>query len=117
MEAGEYGLTRGTCFVARRSEVVAGAELLWIWWCVLVGADSVVISFFVFFFFFERTRPAASMRPPCLIYLSTSNINSSILIRRRFFRGSVLCYLACYVLYIIYVHENGDDAAITGKHH
>ena len=24
-------------------------------------------------FFFERTRPAASMRPPCLIYLSTSN--------------------------------------------
>ena len=28
---------------------------------------------FVFvFFFFERTRPAASMRLPCLIYLSTS---------------------------------------------
>ena len=27
--------------------------------------------FFVFFFS-ERTRPAASMRPPCLIYLSTS---------------------------------------------
>ena len=25
------------------------------------------------FFFFERTRPAVSMRPPCLIYLSTSN--------------------------------------------
>ena len=24
------------------------------------------------FFFFEHTRPAASMRPPCLIYLSTS---------------------------------------------
>ena len=23
-------------------------------------------------FFFERTRPAASMRPPCLIYLSNS---------------------------------------------
>ena len=23
------------------------------------------------FFFFERTRPAASMGPPCLIYLST----------------------------------------------
>ena len=31
------------------------------------------ISFFSFFFF-ERTRPAASMRPLCLIYLSTSNI-------------------------------------------
>ena len=25
------------------------------------------------FCFFERTQPAASMRPPCLIYLSTSN--------------------------------------------
>ena len=24
------------------------------------------------FFFFERTQPAASIRPPCLIYLSTS---------------------------------------------
>ena len=28
MEAGEYGLTRGTCFVARRLEVVAVAGLL-----------------------------------------------------------------------------------------
>ena len=30
---------------------------------------------FVFFrfFFFERARPAASMRPPCLIYLSASS--------------------------------------------
>ena len=70
MEAGEYGLTRGTCFVARRVEVVAVTGLLWISWCVLGGA-----IFFVFFsvlFFFERTRPAASMRLPCLIYLSTS---------------------------------------------
>ena len=39
MEAGEYGLTRGTCFVARRLEVVADAGLLWISWCVLGGAD------------------------------------------------------------------------------
>ena len=28
--------------------------------------------FFLVVYFFERTRPAASMRPPCLIYLSTS---------------------------------------------
>ena len=28
MEAGEYGLTRGTCFIARRLEVVAVARLL-----------------------------------------------------------------------------------------
>ena len=32
MEAGEYGLTRGTCFVGRRLEVVAVAGLLS--WCV-----------------------------------------------------------------------------------
>ena len=38
MEAGEYGLTRGTCFVARRLEVVAVAGLLWISWCVLGSA-------------------------------------------------------------------------------
>ena len=46
MEAGEYRLTRGTCFVARRLELVAVAGLLWISWCVLAAAD-----FFVFFFF------------------------------------------------------------------
>ena len=33
MEAGEYGLTRGTCFVASRLEVVAVAGVLWISWC------------------------------------------------------------------------------------
>ena len=52
MKAGEYGLTRGTCFVARRVEMVAVAGLLWISWCVSVRRD-----FFVFFFrfvFFER---------------------------------------------------------------
>ena len=32
MKAGKYRLTRGTCFVARRLEVVAVAELLWISW-------------------------------------------------------------------------------------
>ena len=30
-------------------------------------------AFFLLVFFFERTRPAASMSPPCLIYLSTCN--------------------------------------------
>ena len=30
VEAGEYGLTRGTCFFARRLEVVAVVGLLWI---------------------------------------------------------------------------------------
>ena len=50
MEAGEYGLTRGTCFVARRLEVVAVAGLLWISWCVFGGADFFVFCFFQFFF-------------------------------------------------------------------
>ena len=72
MEAGEYGLTCGTCFVASRLEVVAVACLLWISWCVFGG---VVFLLFLFFpiFFFERTRPTASMRPPYLIYISASN--------------------------------------------
>ena len=48
MEAGQYGLTRGTCFVARRLEVVAVAGLLWISWCVLVRRDFVFVHF-VFF--------------------------------------------------------------------
>ena len=71
MEAGEYGLTRGTRFVARRLEVVAFAGMLWISWCVLGAAGFFRVFFFNFFFL--RTRPAASMRPACLIYLSTSN--------------------------------------------
>ena len=69
MEAGEYGLTRGMCFVACRLEVVAVAGLLWISWCVLGTAGFRV---FFSFFSFKGTRPAANMRPPCLIYLSTS---------------------------------------------
>ena len=44
MGAGEFGVMRGTCFVARRLEVVAVVGLLWISWCVLGAAD-----FFVFF--------------------------------------------------------------------
>ena len=71
MEASEYGMTRGTCFAARRLGLVAVAGLLWISWCVLGAAGFFGVLFFVFFFF-ERARPAASMRPPCLIYFSTS---------------------------------------------
>ena len=70
MEVVEYGLTRGARFVARRLEVVAVAGLLWISWCVS-GAAGFFHIFFQFFFV-ERTWCAASIRPPCLIYLSTS---------------------------------------------
>ena len=44
MEAGEYGLTRGTCFVASHLEVVAVAGLLWISWCVCLCVYVCVIS-------------------------------------------------------------------------
>ena len=60
---GEYGLTRGTCFVARRLEVVAVAGLLWISRCVSSGAVFSSFFFFVCFFAFEWTRPDASTRP------------------------------------------------------
>ena len=73
MEAGEYGLTRGTCVFARRPEVVALAGLLRLSWCVLGGVD-----FFVFFFstfFFLRTHAAYCKyeATSCLIYISTGN--------------------------------------------
>ena len=56
MEAGEYGLTRGMCFVARRLAVVAVAGLLWIF----RGVFWVGRIFRVFFFdlFFLRTHTA-----------------------------------------------------------
>ena len=66
------GLTRGTCFVESRLEMVAVAGLLHSW-CVLGAAGFFRVFFFSFFFIFERTEPAVSMRPACLIYLSTSN--------------------------------------------
>ena len=62
MEAGEYGLTRGTCFVARRLEVVAVAGLLWISWCVLGGAD-------FFSVFFLRTHTACCKYEAALPHL------------------------------------------------
>ena len=40
--SGRVWLTRGTCFVARRLEVIAVAQLLWISWCTL-SAGKVVL--------------------------------------------------------------------------
>ena len=69
MEAGEYGLTRGMCFVERRLEVVAVAGLLWISWCVS-GAAGFRVCFFVFFL---RTHTACCkyevVLPHLLVYL------------------------------------------------
>ena len=50
MEAGVYGRTRGTCFVARRLELVAVTGLLWISSCFSGGADFFKILFLVFLF-------------------------------------------------------------------
>ena len=50
MKAGEYGLTRGTCFVACRLEVVVVAGLLWISWCVSGAAGFFRVFFSPFFF-------------------------------------------------------------------
>ena len=69
MEAGEYGLTRGTCFLACRLELDAVAGLLWISWCVLGGAIFFRVFFFRFFLF-DCTRPAAGMRPPLASFTS-----------------------------------------------
>ena len=52
MEAGECGLTRGTCFVGCHLAVVAVAGLLWISWCVLGAAG----FFFFFRFFYSNAR-------------------------------------------------------------
>ena len=45
MEASEYGLMCGTCFFARRLEVVGVAGLMWVSWCVFGGAGFVLFSF------------------------------------------------------------------------
>ena len=60
MEAVVYGLTRGTCFVARRLEVVAVAGLLWISWCVLGAAR---------FRFFVRMHTASCKYEAALFHL------------------------------------------------
>ena len=68
MGAGEYGLTRGKCFVARRLELVALAGLLWISWCVFGGTG----FFCLFFFLRTHTIYCKYEAASCLIYLSTS---------------------------------------------
>ena len=67
MEAVEYGLTRGTCFVARRLEEVAIAGLLWISWCVWVRRDYFV--FFFLFVFLLRTHTACCKYKDALLHL------------------------------------------------
>ena len=50
MEAGQYGLTRVTCFLACRLELDAVAGMLWLSWCVPGGADFFPVFFHEFAF-------------------------------------------------------------------
>ena len=68
MKAGEYGLTRGTCFFESRLEVVAVAGLLWNSRWVLGGADFFAFFFFRFFFFL-RTHTACRKYEAALPHL------------------------------------------------
>ena len=72
MDVDKYGLTRGACFEAHLLDMIVVAGLLWISSCVLCAAGFFRALFLNLHLSFERTWPAASMRPPCLIYLSTS---------------------------------------------
>ena len=54
MEAGEYGITRKTCLVARRLGLVAVAGLLWISWYVFGAAGFFFLCFCFLDFFFSR---------------------------------------------------------------
>ena len=67
---GEYGLMREARLVAICVEVVAVAGLMWVWWCVFGGPGFFRFFFFDFVFLFERTRLAASMRPPLVSFTS-----------------------------------------------
>ena len=107
MEAREYGLTRGTCFLACRLELDAVAGLLWISWCVLGGADIFSVCFSSIIFFFERTRPAASMRPPCLICLSSSKI-AARRNREQFFRDNAWEHIRDRTSEVSHQRHTGD---------
>ena len=76
MEAGQYGLTRVTCFLAWRLELDAVAGLLWMDFVVRFGwGGGFFRVFFPSIFFFLRTHTACCKHEAasCLIYLSTSN--------------------------------------------
>ena len=73
MESGEYGLTRGTCFLASRLELDAVAGLLWISRCVFGGVDFSEVFFLSIFFLRAHTTCSKYEAASCLIYLSSSN--------------------------------------------
>lgn len=91
MKEGEYRLTRAAFFDARRVQVVAVAGILWSWWCASSAAG--YLGDFFRYLLFEPTQPAESMRPPCLLYLSTTVVQGGV-------QASVI-ELACMSLYCL----------------
>ena len=74
-EAYEYGLTRGTCFVARRLEVVPVAGMMWIYFVVCLSFWCLV-GFRIFISIFllrTHTSCCKSEASSCFMYLCTSN--------------------------------------------
>ena len=89
MEAGECGLTRGTCLAVRRLELVAVAGRLWISLRVCGGA--------AFFFFSERTRPAATTKPH--LVSCTSLGVSFVYIHQMILGTGIVDHWTCYSTY------------------
>ena len=73
MEAGEYRLTRGACFLSCRFELDAVADLLWVSWCVLGGAYYSVFFFSDILFLGTHTGCCKYEANSCLINLSARN--------------------------------------------
>ena len=72
IDTGEYGLTLGTCVIARRLEAVVVAGLLRLSWCVLGGVGFFVFFFSTFVFLPTRTASCKYEATSCLICISTS---------------------------------------------
>ena len=78
-EAREYGLPRGTCFEARRLELVAVAGRLRASWYVLGDADFFCFFSFLFLRISSNAHGLLQVRVvPCLMYLATSSIATKI---------------------------------------
>ena len=73
MEVAEHGLTRATCSLARRLDVVAVTGLLRLSWCVLGGVDFIKKKFPTFFFLRTHTAYCLYEATSCLIYIYASN--------------------------------------------
>ena len=87
LKSGVHVLTRWTCFIACRLDCTRSPGCCGFCGVFRLGRIFPRFFFRFFFYFFERTLPAASMRPPCLVCLSTSN---EARLRERTYRGRFL---------------------------